>query len=179
MKAVNRGKDFEGAIKKSLENLPNVSFDRLIDPMAGYSGVRNICDFTMFSSPDMFYLECKSKYGNTLNYAGDITKNQWIGMYEKSQIYRCVAGVCVWFMDHDVTAFVNIKDLQRHRNSGAKSLNITNLVTDSSNEDFIPHILIDGMKKRVMFDYFGDRFLHKLHQESDKIWSEYDGKINK
>ena len=41
MRKQNRGKDFEEQIRLSLESLPNVSFDRLPDPMAGYSGIRN------------------------------------------------------------------------------------------------------------------------------------------
>lgn len=166
MRAVNRGKDFEKAIKTCFENLPGVSFDRLPDPMAGYSGVRNICDFSMFSSPDMFYLECKCLYGNTLNYSAAITKNQWEGMYEKSKIFRCVAGVCVWFIDYDLTVFVNIRDLWKHKESGAKSLNITDITGDNS----VPHFIINGVRKKVMFKYFGEPTLKKLHDICDDIW---------
>lgn len=168
MRATNRGKDFEKCIKECFESLPNVSFDRLADPMAGYSGVRNICDFSMFSSPDMFYLECKSHYGNTLNYEHDITKNQWNGMYEKSKIYRCVAGICVWYIDYDLTVFVNIKDLWKHKESGAKSLNIQDIVGENS----VRHFIIDGVKKKVMFRYFGDQALANLHKECDYIWGD-------
>ena len=170
MKAANRGKDFEKVIKDCLGNLPGVSFDRLPDPMSMYLGVRNICDFSAFCAPDMFYLECKSHYGNTLNYASDITKNQWEGMLEKSKIRRCVAGVCVWFIDYDITIFVNIVDLNNHRNSGAKSLNISDITSDNS----VPHFIIDGIKKRVMFRYFGETFLKNLHNESIRMWGEYD-----
>lgn len=169
MKAVNRGKDFEAEIRKTFEVIPGVSFDRLPDPMAGFSGVRNICDFSMFNAPDMFYLECKSHYGNTLNYKHDITENQWVGMLEKSKIKRCVAGIFVWFMDHDLTCFVNIRDLQEHRNKGAKSLNITDITGEGS----VPHFIVDGVKKRVMFKYFGEEALHNLHKEAVKIWGEY------
>lgn len=169
MRKQNRGKDFEGQIRKALENLPGVSFDRLPDPMAGYSGVRNICDFSMFSAPDMFYLECKSLYGNTLNYKSDITQNQWDGLTEKSYIDRCVGGICVWFIDYDVTAFIKIQDLIEHRKSGAKSLNIQDIVS----EECVPHILIDGIKKRVLFNYLGDKFLRDLHKISNSVWGEF------
>lgn len=166
MRAINRGKDFEKAIRECFENLPNVSFDRLPDPMAGYSGVRNICDFSMFHSPDMFYLECKCLYGNTLNYAGAITKNQWDGMYQKSKLYRCVAGVCVWFIDYELTVFVEIQELWKHREAGNKSLNIQDITGDNS----IPHFIIDGAKKKVMFRYFGEQALSNLHSLSNKLW---------
>lgn len=169
MKQVNRGKDFEAEIRKTFEIIPGVSFDRLPDPMAGFSGVRNICDFSMFSAPDMYYLECKSHYGNTLNYAKDITKNQWEGMLEKSKIKRCIAGIFVWFIDHDLTCFVNILDLQEHRSKGAKSLNITDITGESA----VPHFIVDGIKKRVMFKYFGEEALRKLHKETIRIWGEY------
>lgn len=164
----NRGKDFEKEIKACLELIPNVSIDRLPDPMGGYSGVRNICDFTMFHSPDNFYLECKCLYGNTLNYKSAITQNQWDGMLEKSKIYRCVAGVAVWFIDYDITAFVTIQNLVEHRNKGNKSLNILDITGDKS----IPHFLIDGIKKRTMFKYLGEGFLKHLHELSNNIWSD-------
>ena len=93
MNKQNRGKDFEAEIRSCLEILPNVSFDRLPDPMAGYSGIRNICDFSMYNYPHMFFLECKSLYGNTLNYASSITQNQWEGLFEKSKIYGCIMRV--------------------------------------------------------------------------------------
>ena len=169
MRATNRGKDFEKAIRDCFEKVSGVSFDRLPDPMAGYSGVRNICDFSMFSAPDMFYLECKSLYGNTLNYAGAITKNQWDGMYEKSSIPRCRAGVFVWFIDYDLTVFVKIQDLMNHRKSGAKSLNIQDITGD----DCVPHFILDGVKKKVMFRYFGDTILLKLHKLCDEVWGKY------
>ena len=169
MKKVNRGKQFEGAIRECFESVDGVSFDRLPDPMSGYSGVRNICDFSMFHAPDMFYLECKCLYGNTLNYKGAITENQWMGLEEKSRIERCIGGVCVWFIDYDLTVFVNIKDLIAHRNSGQASLNIS----DITGENSIPHFIIDGVKKRVLFDYFGESALAKLHKLANETWGDY------
>lgn len=165
----NRGKDFEKEIKSCLELVPNVSIDRLPDPVGGYSGVRNICDFTAFHAPDNFFIECKCLYGNTLNYKGAITQNQWDGMLEKSKIRRCVAGVVVWFIDYDVTAFVPIQYLTEHRNKGNKSLNILDITGDNS----ITHFLLDGVKKRTMFRYFGDDLIVKLHNLSNSIWGEY------
>lgn len=169
MRKQNRGKDFESEIRSCLETLPNVSFDRLPDPMAGYSGIRNICDFSMYNYPHMFFLECKSLYGNTLNYSSAITSNQWEGLYEKSKIKGCIAGVCVWFIDHDLTVFVDIKDLQEHRLKGAKSLNISNI---TSEEDKVNHFIIDGVKKKVMFKYFGEKFLNNLHKLALDRWGE-------
>lgn len=166
----NRGKDFEKEIKTCFELVPHVSVDRLPDPMSGYSGVRNICDFSVFQSPDTFYIECKCHYGNTLNYKSDIRVNQWDGLLEKSKIFGCVAGVVVWFIDHDVTAFVTIQDLLAHRNSGHKSLN----VVDITGDNIVPHFLVDGIKKRTMYKYLGEDFLRKLHETSNDIWRKED-----
>jgi len=166
----NRGKDFEKEIKTCFELVPHVSVDRLPDPMSGYSGVRNICDFSVFQSPDTFYIECKCHYGNTLNYKSDIRVNQWDGLLEKSKIFGCVAGVVVWFIDHDVTAFVTIQDLLAHRNSGHKSLNVVDITGDNS----VPHFLVDGIKKRTMYKYLGEDFLRKLHETSNAIWRKED-----
>lgn len=166
----NRGKDFEKEIKTCFELVPHVSVDRLPDPMSGYSGVRNICDFSVFQSPDTFYIECKCHYGNTLNYKSDIRVNQWDGLLEKSKIFGCVAGVVVWFIDHDVTAFVTIQDLLAHRNSGHKSLNVVDITGDNS----VPHFLVDGIRKRTMYKYLGEDFLRKLHETSNAIWRKED-----
>lgn len=164
----NRGKDFETAIRECFESISSVSIDRLPDPMSGYSGVRNICDFHVFQAPHDFYIECKCLYGNTLNYKSAIRVNQWDGMEEKSKIPHCVAGVVVWFIDYDITTFVNIKDLLEHRKTH-KSLNIN----DVTGSESIPHFLIDGIKKRVMYKYLGDDFLYKLHKSANEIWGEY------
>ena len=172
MRKINRGKDFEAAIRESLETVKDASVDRLPDQMSGFKGSKNICDYVVFHSPDIFYIECKSKYENTLNFKGDISQDQWDGLLKKSKIKRCVAGVCVWFIDHDLTVFVNINDLEKHRQNGAKSLNIK----DITGENSIPHFIVDGMKKRVKFKYFGDKFIYNLHKLSDSIWGDNSDK---
>ena len=42
-----------------------------------------------------------------------ITKDQWDGLVEKSKIPGVVAGIIVWFIDHDTTTFVPIQELKR------------------------------------------------------------------
>lgn len=168
MNQQNRGKDFESEIKRCLEDVPDVSVDRLPDPMSGYSGVRNICDYTAYHYPHKFYIECKCLYGNTLNYKSAISKNQWEGLEEKSKIYGCLAGVVVWYIDYDVTAFVPIQELLQHKNKGAKSLNIA----DITGEGAVKHFLVDGVKKRVMYKYIGESFLFQLHKWTNLYWEK-------
>ena len=143
---VNRGKDFEDCIREACEAVADTSVTRLIDPQAGYAGVRNICDFIVYKYPTQYFLECKSIKGNTLNFKSDITENQWKGMLEKSKVRGVVAGVLVWFIDHDKTIFVPIQDLEEMRAVGHKSFNVT-----AEYADYYYHI--PGKKKRIYFDY--------------------------
>lgn len=168
MQKNNYGKKFEKEIESALKRAVNTSVDRLNDAMGGYAGVNNPSDYILYHYPHEFYIECKSFYGNTLNYKDKISQNQWDGMTEKSKIKGCIAGVCAWFMDYDLTVFVNIKDLNAHRESGAKSLNISNIVTANS----IPHITLLGTKKRTMFTYDGEDFLINLHKLAKETWGE-------
>ena len=153
MSKVNRGKQFEEQVRTALENVPDTSVDRLIDPQNGFAGVRNICDFIAYHYPHQFYVECKSCYGNTLsihtnnpkNKYGAITNNQWEGLLEKSKTKGVIAGYVVWFIDHDITVFLSAEYLEFIRNEGKKSVNIKDL--DDS------WYIVPGNKKRVLFDY--------------------------
>ncbi len=163
---VNRGKDFEGQVEAGFANIAGVSIDRLPDPMAGYAGVKNICDFIVYKYPLQYYIECKSCYGNTFSIHsndykrkyGNITNNQWEGLLEKSAIPGVNAGVMLWFIDHDETYWLDIRLLQILKERGDKSIScypewmsefdVSNLWTR-----------ITGKKRRVLFDYdFTDFF---------------------
>ena len=153
---INRGKQFEDQIRSALEAVPETAVDRLIDPQAGYAGVGNICDFQVYHYPHEFYLECKSCYGNTLsihtnnpkNKYGAVSNTQWEGMLKHSYVAGVVAGVFIWFIDHDITIFVPIQTLERVRNEGAKSINIRNLKPLN-----YEYYIVPATKKRVFFEY--------------------------
>lgn len=158
---VNRGKDFEGQVFDGFSKLPYVSIDRLPDPMAGYAGVKNICDFMVYKYPCQYYIECKSCYGNTLSIHsndpkrkyGNITNSQWEGLLEKSKIPGVRAGVLVWFIDHDVTVWLDIRLLQKHRDAGNKSISHWGDWVDCTKETSELWTSIVGKKRRVLFDY--------------------------
>ncbi len=153
---MNRGKQFEQVIREAFEKLQYISIDRLPDPMGGYLGVRNICDFVIYKYPFQLYLECKVQQGNTLNWAR-ITENQWQGLQTKSLIFGIIAGVLVWFIDHDITTFVPIQELTRLKEAGQKSLKVQDLQSGE-----VEHIALCGRKKRVFFDYDVKRFLAEI-----------------
>ena len=148
---INRGKQFEEQIRNAFEHIDGVSIDRLLDPMAGYAGVRNICDFIVYKKPFEYYIECKSHHGNTLPFTC-ITDNQWNGMLEKSKIEGVIAGVMVWFIDKDVTMFIEISELDRLKSTGAKSIRF----------DSDCGTIISGKKKRVLFDYDMTDFFNRF-----------------
>lgn len=150
--SVNRGKDFEAVIRKSIEKVENTFIVRLPDPTNGYLGVRNISDFLVYNYPLLYILECKSVHGNILPFS-NITDNQWKGMLDASKISGVVAGVICWWIDHDVTKFIPIQLLKSLKDNGSKSIRFDVIASNG-------HHVIDifGKKKRVFFDYDMETF---------------------
>ena len=167
---VNRGKDFEGQVHDGFAKIDGVSIDRLPDPMAGYAGVRNICDFLVYKYPTQYYIECKSCYGNTLSIHsndpkkkyGAITNNQWEGLLEKSKIHGVRAGVLVWFIDHDLTFWYDIRLLQECKDYGMKSISWANSLGHNNLCQ-----LIAGQKRRVLFDYDFIPFFKEINADGN------------
>lgn len=150
--AVNRGKDFESIVRECLQKVDGAYVQRLYDPQGGYAGVANPCDFNVYRYPKMYMIECKSVHGNTLaiyspnekKKYGNISNTQWEEMLAATQS-GVVAGVLCWWIDRDVTRFLPIQSLDGIRNSGSKSIRYDAIVSNSLD--------IDGIKKRVYFDY--------------------------
>ena len=154
---VNRGKDFEGEVKDAIEKVSDVYILRLYDPQGGYAGVANPCDFICYKRPQMYMLECKSTHENTLaiyspnpkKMYGNISNTQWEGMLAATRL-GVVAGVICWWIDRDVTRFLPIQELEKIRNTGAKSVRYDTNVLNSLD--------IAGTKKRIYFEYDFNEF---------------------
>lgn len=147
--AVNRGKQFEDVVKKAFQKVDGVSIDRLHDQTNGYLGSSNICDFIVYKKPCEYYIECKSVHGASLPLK-NITDTQWNGLLEKSYIDGVVAGVLCWWVDKDVTKFLPIQDLEDFKKWGLKSVNYEQTIGTK----------LDGIKKRVFFEYDMEKFLN-------------------
>lgn len=156
MAKVSRGKDFELEIRQAFEREKNVSVDRLKDTMSGYMGDNNICDFIVYKKPRIYYLECKAIHGNTLNFKSDIRPNQWNGLSKKNMIDGVHAGFLVWFIDHDVTYYVDIQLMNSLRSKGIKSLRYDAV----ANSPLM--FKIAGKKKRILFSYNMESFFNIL-----------------
>jgi len=175
--AVNRGKKFEDVFRKSCEQVPDISIDRLHDQTTRFKGSQNICDFIVYRKPYEYYFECKSVHGNTLSihsnpkpdkdgvlhgFHGNITDKQWTGLLEKSQVKGVFAGVVCWFIDHDVTVFLPIKMLQDLYELGHKSVGVKGDWQQFYGKDWNWHWL-GGEKKRVYFDYNVGKLLDDIN----------------
>ena len=146
MTETNRGKQFEAQIRKAFEKVSGVSVDRLYDPMGGYVGVANICDFIVYKYPFQYYIECKSCHGASLPFS-NITEHQWKGLLEKSKILGVKAAVIIWFIDKDITAYVPIQVLQSLKENGFKSIKAIEAPA------FKDCKTVNGKKRKILYDY--------------------------
>ena len=145
---INRGKQFEEQIRNALKVVPQTLVVRMYDQMSGFKGSTNICDFVAYHYPHIYLFECKSCYGNTLNF-NNITENQWKGLLEVSSYAGVVAGYFIWFIDHDITIFVSADSMQYLKQHGDKSFHVTKSLEKLEGTYYI----VPGTKKRILFDY--------------------------
>lgn len=151
----NLGKQFEQIVHQAFSRVPDVSIDRLRDAPRKLKGVDNPSDFIVYKKPHELYVECKSHKGNTFPFSC-VREEQWNGMLNKSEINGVMCGILIWFIDHDITVWIDITDLYMWKYNH-KSLNVKDL-------DAISHIVIQGRKKRVYFEYSMDKFLEELYE---------------
>ena len=93
--------------------------------------------------PNIFYLECKSKDGNTFPFTN---LSQYDKLISKVDIPGVRTGVIIWFKDHDKVIYVPIKTVTKMKKEGKKSINIK---TDLDNYRIFK---IPGKKKRVFIE---------------------------
>ena len=77
---------------------------------------------------------------------------------EKSTIDGVIAGVVIWFIDHDLTVFIPIQALDDRRTNGDKSVNAKTVENDYG----MNAIPLAGEKKRIFFEYHAEEFLNYL-----------------
>ena len=141
--AVNKGKAWEAKFKTDfMKSFPNGSIDRLYDPVGGYYGINNICDFIAYDFPQIYYLELKSHKGNTFPFT---CLPQYDKLTSKVGIKGVRAGVVLWFIDHDQVIYAPISTITKMKEDGKKSINVKEL------DDY--HLIkLPGQKKRVFVE---------------------------
>ena len=119
--AVNRGKQFEKVIEKTLCEIPNINCERLHDQVSGYIEVsKNPSDFIVYKYPYEYYIECKTTH------QASIALDKLVQLDRIAK--RCtVDGVkgkfIIWFVDKKETYWVDYKYLVLKRTLGIKSIN--------------------------------------------------------
>lgn len=141
--AVNKGKAWEAKFKTDfMKSFPDGSIDRLYDPVGGYYGINNICDFIAYDFPQIYYLELKSHKGNTFPFT---CLPQYDKLTSKVGIKGVRAGVVLWFIDHDQVIYAPISTITKMKEDGKKSINVKEL------DDY--HLIkLPGQKKRVFVE---------------------------
>lgn len=123
------GKKAEAKIKEWLDR-PDESYSitRLYDPMGGYYGVNNICDYICYKYPNVYYIESKATYNDRFDF-NMIRPNQREGLCKVSCIQGCFGWVIVLFAAHKRAFKFNMTDLQILIDNDIKSLNIKKINT--------------------------------------------------
>lgn len=136
----NLGKKFEDVVYKAFKAYPGVSIDRIPDQTMRFKGRTNVSDFIVFRKPREYYIECKTVHGNRLPFANI---SQFDALLEKVDIDGVVPGVLCWWVDKDVTKWLDINYLNCLRELGEKSIRYDDSVGK----------VISGRKKKVYFEY--------------------------
>ena len=153
---MNRGKDFEGNFRKQMDSA-GFDVNRVADNTAGYMGGRYICDFITYLYPNIFYFECKTIKGNTFPLTN---LKQYDKLLAKKNIKGVIAGVVLWFYEHDKVLFIPIKTFEKLKENNQKSFNIKMIGGGE-----YPSIVIPSIKKRTFMD---SDYTVLLSMEEDK-----------
>ena len=146
------GKKAEQKIKEWLDRPEEgYCFDRVPDQMSGLWGSKNICDFTLFKSPEYYYIESKATREDRFDF-NMITDYQYENLFKKSKIAHVYGLVIVLFVTYKRAFILDIRDIDKLKQSGRKSINITKI-----DKWTIPYKEIQTVPSRKeLLDYTGD-----------------------
>ncbi len=150
------GKQAEKKIKEWLDKPEEgYSFDRIKDQMTGFYGSSNICDFTCFKSPNMYYIESKATWNDRFDFSA-LTEIQYNGLLEKSKIENVYGIVIILFATYQKAVIINIQEIDRLiKNNVQKSVNINKM----QKWDFkYAEIQTIPNNRKKLLDYTGELF---------------------
>lgn len=122
----NLGKDWEGIVQEWLER-NNICFDRIPDQMSYRKGSKNVCDYTAYIFPHMYYIECKECASNSFNLLQNISEYQWINMLKKDTFPGVRAGYVIWMSSVNRAFWVSPLALDLYYSAGKKSVTADDL----------------------------------------------------
>lgn len=146
------GKKAEAKIREWLDRPEEgYCFDRIPDQMTGFYGSKNICDFTLFKSPNMYYIESKATWEDRFDF-NRLTQTQHDGLLAKSNISNVFGIVIVLFASYKRAFIFDIRHIVKLESEGIKSLNIKKI-----DKWVIPYQEIQTVPSRKqLLDYTGD-----------------------
>ncbi len=149
------GKKAEQKIREWLDKPEQgYCFDRIPDQMTGFYGSKNICDFTLFKTPNMYYIECKATWSDRFDFSM-ITDYQFKGLLEKSKILN-VHGVIIILFASEKRAFIlDINEINKLILMGKKSINIKKI----NKWEFKYREIQTVPSRKVLLDYTGDLYI--------------------
>ena len=144
--AYNRGKQFELKFRDDWHKTMPASFLlRLADQLSGYKVTsQNPCDYIGFKTPRLFMIECKSIKGNTLPFTN---MKQYDRMLPYEKIDEVYPGFIIWWIEHDVVAWVPLDTVTKLKKEGKKSVNVS-ILEDDNYRTYI----LSTKKKRVFVE---------------------------
>lgn len=148
----NLGKLAEKQITKWLHRPSDgYCFERIPDQLSGFYGSKNICDFFLYKSPNMYFIESKATHKDRFDFTM-ITEYQWTNLLSRSKIDGVYGLVIVLFATPQRAFILDIQDLEAAKQAGIKSLNITKIAKWK-----VPYKEIQTVPSRKqLLDYTGD-----------------------
>ena len=148
----NLGKLAEKQIAKWLHRPSDgYCFERIPDQLSGFYGSKNICDFFLYKSPNMYFIESKATHKDRFDFTM-ITEYQWTNLLSRSKIDGVYGLVIVLFATSQRAFILDIQDLEAAKQADIKSLNITKIAKWK-----VPYKEIQTVPSRKqLLDYTGD-----------------------
>jgi hypothetical protein len=130
--SIQTGKKAEKKIKEWLDRPEDgYCLDRIKDQLSGMWGSKNICDFTLFKSPEFYYIESKETENDRFDFRNitgfdtpDDKSCQYGGLLYKSKIAHVHGVIVLLFTSYKRAFTIDINEIRRLDLSGVKSLNI-------------------------------------------------------
>ncbi len=125
----NLGKKAEQKIREWLDKPEQgYCFDRIPDQQTGFYGSKNICDFILFKSPNMYYIESKATWADRFDFSM-ISEYQYENLLHKSKIDNVYGVIIILFATEQRAFIIDINEIEKLKSSGKKSINIKKIDT--------------------------------------------------
>lgn len=158
--SIQTGKKAEKKVKEWLDRPEDgYCLDRVDDQLSGLSGSRNICDFTLFKSPEFYYIESKETEHDRFDFVNitgfklpEDKTYQYGGMLAKSKIPHVHGVIILLFTAYKRAFIIDINEIRKMDLAGQKSLNINKIDSWGIHYREIETI----PSRKMMLDYKGE-----------------------